>query len=1112
MAAVLFVALTLENFNIVKAYLTHLTNTKNMKQSYISIRQTFLTIIALLVWTGPAIAQIDTDSFNTQEKEIIEAFESGELLNPSHEEKALVGRYLDGNGDSEVIALTFQLMNGPVLYEGFDAGELPENWANVDSAGLGELWQFNNPGNRNFDGFEGNFAILDSDNYGGGGSTQDAYLESPLIDVSGLQNVSVTFLEHFRSGFGGVPSMEISTDQGETWQEVFTHAANVGSTTSPYVPVQSEYDITSFINDASEIQLRWRFQASFSWWWAIDEIQVYEPSPEPTAVALNTPEDQSTEINLTPTLMWSTGPGASPDEFDVYFGTDPNPDLVGTVTETEWTTPDLDYSTTYYWNIVAKNEEGSSGPSATWSFTTLDDPAITAPFIVDFSDFPPAGWEQPYGELTVSTEFSDVSSMDWEGTDFLNSEENSAGTKINLWVGASDNPIHRWFTTPEIDMGDGSTEFELRFDIGVTEYRDTVPEQLAENDYFAVVVSFDGGETWSSDDVLFEKSGANGDQIAAGGETIYVPLDGITGDIKLGFYAERVSGSSPDLDLHLGNMRVREAIDEAVLVLDINELEFDELFFNESQTKSFSMTNDGGSTMNVEIASDNPLFSVDGPATFSVEVGETAEVKVVFSPLENSGDHTGVLTISAEETIGTPATIDLSGSAIAPPVAEVNPQSLDISASKGDENVSEVLTITNKGTADLGFSLGISYGEHIETAGSEEMSISYEKHGEVKLLSNEAVKGTMVSGSSSLPDGTVSFEESEGFSLGFIDEQQGWSTFSSNVVQPSVSTDRASDGSRSLKMAKEPNLEEGEDVGAFSPMLSLNDQIISISVDVYIEDTSGADYDLMVQAPSQGESGLLTSRVKFRFLGQIMVVDTNPETGEVELVNTGVDWLVGEWATLEQTLNLFDDTITYSYNGEVIHVGSFFSGTAVEELLFVHDNWNQGETAYFDNIQIEAERGWLSADATSGVLAEGESIDITLHFDTEADADEYLATLSVITNNPDAGTIHIPVTYNLEESVSIGKPEAPVSFTLDQNYPNPFNPTTNIRFGLPEAADVTLEVYNMLGQRVDVLVNENRSSGYHNITFDGSNLSSGVYIYRIQAGNYVETRKLTLIK
>ena len=88
----------------------------------------------------------------------------------------------------------------------------------------------------------------------------------------------------------------------------------------------------------------------------------------------------------------------------------------------------------------------------------------------------------------------------------------------------------------------------------------------------------------------------------------------------------------------------------------------------------------------------------------------------------------------------------------------------------------------------------------------------------------------------------------------------------------------------------------------------------------------------------------------------------------------------------------------------------------------------------------------------------------------------------------------------------------PNSFSLDQNYPNPFNPTTTIRYGLPHAADVTLRVYNTLGQEVAQLVNEQQQAGYHENAFRGDGLASGVYFYRIQAGSFVQSRKLVLLR
>ncbi|MEO1022269.1 MAG: T9SS type A sorting domain-containing protein [Bacteroidota bacterium] len=84
--------------------------------------------------------------------------------------------------------------------------------------------------------------------------------------------------------------------------------------------------------------------------------------------------------------------------------------------------------------------------------------------------------------------------------------------------------------------------------------------------------------------------------------------------------------------------------------------------------------------------------------------------------------------------------------------------------------------------------------------------------------------------------------------------------------------------------------------------------------------------------------------------------------------------------------------------------------------------------------------------------------------------------------------------------------------SLSQNYPNPFNPTTKVTFSLPESADVRITVYNMLGQKVGVMASGKFTAGEHTLSFDGSDLSSGVYLYRIEAAGYTETQKMTLIK
>ncbi len=100
-----------------------------------------------------------------------------------------------------------------------------------------------------------------------------------------------------------------------------------------------------------------------------------------------------------------------------------------------------------------------------------------------------------------------------------------------------------------------------------------------------------------------------------------------------------------------------------------------------------------------------------------------------------------------------------------------------------------------------------------------------------------------------------------------------------------------------------------------------------------------------------------------------------------------------------------------------------------------------------------------------------------------------------------------PIAYKFGES-----PELPAEFALSQNYPNPFNAQTEIRYALPQASHVTLLLYNVAGQRMRTLLDRDQEAGYYTFTWDGGGLASGIYFYRLKAGDFVQTKKLILLK
>lgn len=169
--------------------------------------------------------------------------------------------------------------------------------------------------------------------------------------------------------------------------------------------------------------------------------------------------------------------------------------------------------------------------------------------------------------------------------------------------------------------------------------------------------------------------------------------------------------------------------------------------------------------------------------------------------------------------------------------------------------------------------------------------------------------------------------------------------------------------------------------------------------------------------------------------------------------------------------------------------------------------WHVSDSATSYNVQVTTNRAFAS------VLIDTTVIDTTVQLDTLNAFTRYYWRVSA---SNEKGTSEFStsasfVTGDQITAVSEIK-KVPVKFKLFQNYPNPFNPSTNIMYFISQATIVTLDVYDILGRNVQSLVNSKQSPGQYTVTFDASNLSSGIYFYRLVAGSFVDVKQILLMK
>jgi hypothetical protein len=155
--------------------------------------------------------------------------------------------------------------------------------------------------------------------------------------------------------------------------------------------------------------------------------------------------------------------------------------------------------------------------------------------------------------------------------------------------------------------------------------------------------------------------------------------------------------------------------------------------------------------------------------------------------------------------------------------------------------------------------------------------------------------------------------------------------------------------------------------------------------------------------------------------------------------------------------------------------------------------FRKGKANQSDDISYEVNTGRTGSKTVRIKLAASSNFDVNCSLSKAYAADFVIAKSSL-------------------QNINLENESLPTTYDLAQNYPNPFNPTTMISYSLPKANHVTLKVYDLLGRVVALLVNEIKPQGRHNVQFNASSLASGIYFYRLQAGNFVETKKLVIAK
>ncbi len=583
----------------------------------------------------------------------------------------------------------------------------------------------------------------------------------------------------------------------------------------------------------------------------------------------------------------------------------------------------------------------------------------------------------------------------------------------------------------------------------------------------------------------------------------------------------------------------------------------DSVFVGDSVTQTLTISNVGNLALDVtDITSDNPVFSVS-PTAFSVPPFGSQDVDVTFTP-DVAGTHTGTLSIVSNDPDENPFNVSVSGGSVNPPIISVTPDSLTVGVAPGD-STDVTLTISNiaaTGAANLVWSAKVSMGlppltaPNHGTPATEDYPVgSYEPSFGPAPQNGQATGEGPEASPATFPGHAWSIEEANGFITSF--DLAVPEVLPNLAPDPAAGFDNAGDfgvGDQSFFYVLD-NLNNfmTVDTSTFATTMLGTPAPISGSqswTGMAVDPTDGTIYavscdiattDLYTLDPGTGTASLVGSVGSPCIIA--IAIDGNGDMWGYDIVNDdflSIDKTTGAGTSIGPLgfdAN-FGQGMSWDPVTDQVFLAAFNNGTFQPELRVA--DLTTGNTTFL-GVLGQNDPGGLNQLAflaipgggspfitllppTSGTIGPGDSQVLTARvFGLDVPDTTYFATIEISSNDPATVTVLVPVTVDVLTGITQVQNLVPTTFAVTRNYPNPFNPSTTINFQIPKSSDVSLVIYNVLGQKVRTLVNKSMETGYYKVTWDGHNdqgaqVASGIYIYRFKAGDYQKDYKMILLK